>query len=61
MIDIVYGKYIPVCDTCGEELSREDDFYGAVQAKKDAGWKTEKYGIIWVDTCNNCQEEESRR
>ena len=58
MIEKMRGKYIPVCDVCGESLDPEDDFYDAVQAKKDAGWKTERYDDVWTDACDRCRQQE---
>jgi len=51
------GFFTPTCDICGEELPSEYDFYDAVQAKKDEGWKSRKneYGE-WEDVCRTCQE-----
>ena len=50
------GFYTPTCDICGEELQAEFDFYDAVQAKKDAGWKSQKHNGEWQDVCTDCQE-----
>ena len=47
--------YTPACDICGETLPAEDDFYDAVQSKKDAGWVSQKVGGEWEDACIACQ------
>jgi len=49
------GIYTPTCDVCGAELPPEDDFYDAVQAKKDAGWKAKIIDGQWEDWCDECQ------
>jgi len=54
------GIYTPTCDLCGEELPAEFDFYDAVNAKKDAGWKSRKTDGDWEDVCTECQEKERR-
>lgn len=60
MIDKHYGKRIPVCDYCMENLPPEDDFDDAVQAMKAAGWKTKKdEDGEWVNICTDCQKQES--
>ena len=48
--------YQPTCDICGDQLGTEIDFYDAVQAKKDAGWKSRKINGEWQDICTDCQE-----
>lgn len=48
------GFYTPTCDICGAELPAEDDFYNAVQAKKDAGWKSRMIDGQWEDWCDEC-------
>lgn len=54
-IERYYGKYIPSCDVCGAELPSEEDFYDAVDAKKQAGWISIRDGV-WLDVCPECQE-----
>ena len=51
------GLYTPTCDICGEELPDEFNFYDAVQAKTDAGWKSRKVNGEWEDICAECQEK----
>ena len=55
-IDNYYqGLFTPICDVCGAELPTEFDFNEAVNAKKDAGWKTRKVDGQWQDICCDCQ------
>ena len=49
------GIYTPTCDVCGEELDGEFDFDDAVNAKKLAGWKSQKTLGYWADVCPACQ------
>ena len=49
--------YTPTCDYCGDELPAEWDFYDAVNAKKEAGWKIVKDGADWHDYCPECYDE----
>ena len=57
MIDKQHGSYILVCDICGEVVDVPfDDFYDAVQFKKDNGWKSRKVNGEWKDICPECQE-----
>ena len=55
-IEKEYGKFVPVCDRCGNELMPEDTWQDAVDAKKDAGWRSVKDKGEWVDVCPECQE-----
>ncbi|MCL2670507.1 MAG: hypothetical protein FWF10_00530 [Clostridiales bacterium] len=56
-IEKIRREYTPICDGCGETLPAEDDFYDAVEAKKRAGWRSQKYGSDWYDYCPACQQE----
>ena len=47
--------YAPICDICGEELPAETDWQAAVDAKRDAGWKSHKVDGDWQDFCCECQ------
>lgn len=47
--------YIPTCDMCGEQLIEQYDFDDAVEAKKDAGWRSMKIGDEWIDLCEDCK------
>ena len=56
-IDNYYGLYVAMCDICYEaKLGGELDFYGAVAAKKAAGWKSKLIGGKWHDICCDCQD-----
>jgi len=58
MIDKFNGIYTLTCDICGEDAPETfDDFYDAVQYKKDNGWKSQKYRGEWEDVCPECQQE----
>ena len=60
MIDKTHGEYWLICDICaGDTGLAFEEFYDAVEAKKDLGWlskKDTKKG--WQDICPNCQESE---
>lgn len=53
--------YTPVCDMCGAELETQYDFDDAVEAKKNAGWKSRKLDGEWIDLCQDCQPIMERR
>jgi hypothetical protein len=60
MIDKIKGKYVLICDICGEEYPETfNSFYKAVQYKRDEGWKSHKHQTehedIWEDVCPQCQ------
>jgi len=49
------NSFILTCDNCGEELSESfDDFYEAVDAKKEYNWKSKKINGNWEDWCEEC-------
>jgi hypothetical protein len=50
------GFYTPVWDICGRDLNPEFDFYDAVEAKKEAGWKSQIIDGVWQDICDCCQD-----
>lgn len=54
------GFYEISCDECGEETTeRFDDFYEAVEWKKenDEGWGSRKNAAgVWEDLCPECLE-----
>jgi Fe2+ or Zn2+ uptake regulation protein len=59
MIDKSCGFYSLVCDNCGEELDEQfDDFYEAVEAKKENGWKSKKVNGEWQDICPDCADSQ---
>ncbi|NCB52443.1 MAG: hypothetical protein EOM54_11290 [Clostridia bacterium] len=50
------GMCIPTCDICGEMLQPEDSFPAAVQARREAGWKSSKNDDgDWEDACAVCR------
>lgn len=56
MIDKQYGKYVLVCDICGDAASEDfETFQGAVEYKKENNWKSKKQGSEWLDICPDCQ------
>ena len=42
MIDKEYGKYVLVCDVCGEEVTGFDTFDRALDYKDKEGWKSRR-------------------
>ena len=57
MIDYRYGKYIPVCDGCSEELEECYSFDDALKSIKAENWSTRKLGVDWINLCPDCQKE----
>ena len=55
LIDYDFREYYLVCDNCGKRISFED-FWDAVNYKKENGWKSRKQGEDWIDICNECNE-----
>lgn len=56
MIDRQKGKYVLICDNCGESSSDEfDTFQDAVDAKADQGFTSKKYADGWKDLCGECK------
>ena len=56
-IDKSCGTFNLTCDNCGEELEGDfEDFYEAVEAKKENGWKSRKVDGNWEDWCDKCCE-----
>ncbi len=53
---ISYGKYVPICDYCGEELPPCCDFQEAVLSMGQHGWETRRIDDEWEDVCDYCQE-----
>lgn len=52
--------FTPTCDVCGDMLDDEYDFYDAVKAEREAGWRSRRYHGKWWDMCPACQEKENR-
>lgn len=59
MIHQSAGFYVIECDECGEESEGFDDFYDAVEWKKDRsnGWRSRKVDGDWQDLCPECAEK----
>lgn len=58
MIDKNNGAFDLICDICGECAEETfDDFYDAVEFKKQEGWKSQKRSGEWQDVCPECQEK----
>ena len=55
-IEKEYGKYIAVCDMCGDTLPAEDTYNDAIRAIKEAGWSTKNADGEWINTCSTCEE-----
>lgn len=50
-----YQYYTLVCDHCGNEAGHFDDFYEAVDEKKNYGFRSVNQNGEWVDICEDCQ------
>lgn len=50
-----YQYYTLVCDNCGDEAGHFDDFYEAVNEKKQYGFRSVYQCEEWQDICENCQ------
>lgn len=57
MITKNYGKYIVVCDCCGEQVGDpQETWEDAVEARReDPDIKTRKINGEWRDTCRECE------
>ena len=57
-IDKSCGTFDLTCDNCGLVFDESfDDFYDAVDAKKENGWKSKKRNGNWEDWCPKCAGE----
>jgi len=61
VIDKEYGKYVLVCDVCGEEVTGFDTFDRALDYKDKEGWKSRRGEQLdlkdgFVDICPACIE-----
>ena len=61
MTDREYGKFVLVCDICGEEIDGFDTFDDALDYSREEGWESKcgerldlQYG--WIDVCPKCQK-----
>ena len=58
MIDKSCGTFDLSCDICGDVAPESfDEFYDAVDYKKESGWKSRRIKGEWHDVCPECQEE----
>lgn len=48
--------YALVCDQCGDEAGHFDDFYEAVEEKKNYGYRSVNINGEWLDICESCQD-----
>lgn len=58
MIDARYGKFVVVCDLCGEEGAECANHPDAVKNAKHSGWSS-KYlpdRGEWCDMCTDCSD-----
>ena len=51
--------FVPVCDSCGDELDPEYRFLDAVDAVKDAGWHSSHLFGEWQNYCAECCRKQS--
>lgn len=50
-----FGQYYTlVCDSCGKEKGVFDDFYEAVDKKRDYGFRSVRVSGSWEDACEDC-------
>lgn len=61
MIDREYGKFVLVCDICGEEVTGFDTFDEALEHKSKEGWRSRRGQQLdlkegFVDICPACIE-----
>lgn len=57
MIEKIDGRYCLICDICYEKAEKDfDDFYDAVEYKKENGWKSQKHKGEWEDVCPECKK-----
>lgn len=51
------NNYSLYCDICGEEVDKIfDDFYDAVDYKKEHKWRNQLKNNQWEDICPDCQK-----
>lgn len=59
MITKEYGKFVLVCDICGEEVGDFDTFDDALDYSRDEVWKSDRGEQLnledgWIDICPIC-------
>lgn len=50
-------NYTLICDQCGRKVKGFDDFFDAVDYKKENGWQSKKEDGEWRDACPSCRED----
>lgn len=48
-------RYFRICDKCGKRSPDADDYNGAIDKAKAAGWVVRKTPDGWDDRCPDCQ------
>lgn len=66
MIVKEYGKFILICDICGEEVDGFETFYYALDYTQDEGWESkigERLDLSegYIDICPICGDETIRK
>lgn len=57
MIQKIYCGYVIICDNCEHQASESyETWQDAVDAKKENGFKSKKYGNGWMDLCEDCED-----
>ncbi len=59
MITEEYGKYVLICDICGEEIGGFDQWEDALEYKNEEGWQSKQGERLdlkdgWIDICTIC-------
>lgn len=52
-----YPEYKLICDYCRKEIGGFQDFYDAVDYKKENKWKSIRILGEWTDACPKCKGE----
>ena len=60
MIDREYGRYIAICDACGDSIGKEETFDDVRMLMRAEGWVTRKHKNHWVNYCDKCVYEERK-
>lgn len=61
MIEKKDGRYYMTCDRCGKELEGQKTFQGAVELKRESGWRSVPMADGWKDRCVECAAEVAAR
>lgn len=57
-----FNTHVVSCDECADTFDTdEEDFYDAVDAKLEAGWKVRTEEGVWVDICPWCSKIEQEK